>query len=302
VPPSTGTSSITGSSGGSGNGGTDPVTSGVSATSGGSTGATTGVTGSTSGGATGSTGSGGTTSARPVCGNDIVEDGEVCDGALDSGVCSNCTTIDCTPGFGDCNDSYMDGCEESLSDADNCVACGNSCDSGVCYAGGCAMAVFTTLGQWNGNLGGLDGADTKCEAEASSYGKTGTYRAWLHDGIQGPAERFSPSALPYLRPDGQQVAGSFADLSDGMIGVSMSLTLDGAGPIVIPQQICDSGAWSNVNTDTQGGAEDCTDWTNAGNGSGTLGNWNDITTTWTWWCGAECSTLRPLYCMEQPTL
>lgn len=39
--------------------------------------------------------------------------------------------------------------------------------------------VFATAGTWNGNLGGLAGADAKCQTEATSAGLSGTYRAIL---------------------------------------------------------------------------------------------------------------------------
>ena len=39
--------------------------------------------------------------------------------------------------------------------------------------------IFVTEDEWNGSLGGLSGADAKCQIEAEKYSFPGTYKAWL---------------------------------------------------------------------------------------------------------------------------
>ena len=80
--------------------------------------------------------------------------------------------------------------------------------------------VFVTNRAYDGNLGGLMGADDKCQAEAddpASIVPPGTYLAWLSDGFNSPDTRFIKSVGPYILPDGTKVAEDFADLTDGSI-------------------------------------------------------------------------------------
>ena len=81
--------------------------------------------------------------------------------------------------------------------------------------------VFVTNAKFTGkNLGGLTGADSKCQAEAddpASIVPSGTYLAWLSDGTDSPDTRFTKSSHPYMLPDGTKVAEDYSDLTDGSI-------------------------------------------------------------------------------------
>jgi len=60
--------------------------------------------------------------------------------------------------------------------------------------------VFVTSASFKGkNLGGLAGADSKCQAEAddpASIVPSGTYMAWLSDGTDSRNTRFTKSSHP----------------------------------------------------------------------------------------------------------
>jgi hypothetical protein len=80
--------------------------------------------------------------------------------------------------------------------------------------------VFVTSATFSGNLGGLTGADAKCQAEAdgpASVVPSGTYLAWLSNGTDSPDTRFTKSAHPYLLPGGAKIAEDFTDLTSGSI-------------------------------------------------------------------------------------
>jgi len=66
--------------------------------------------------------------------------------------------------------------------------------------------VFVTLSDYTGDLGGLEGADAICEAEADDAGLTGTYKAWLSDTNVGPDTRFTHSTVPSFLLNGYRVA------------------------------------------------------------------------------------------------
>ena len=80
--------------------------------------------------------------------------------------------------------------------------------------------VFVTSTSFSGNIGGVTGADAKCQIEADgqdSIVPTGTYFAWLSDGTQSPDTRFTKSSHPYVLADGTRIADDYADLTDGSI-------------------------------------------------------------------------------------
>jgi hypothetical protein len=92
--------------------------------------------------------------------------------------------------------------------------------AGPAYADHNEKTVFVTSAKFKGNLGGLTGADDKCQAEAdgpASIVLSGTYLAWLSDGFDSPDTRFTKSSHPYMLPDGSKIAEDFTDLTDGSI-------------------------------------------------------------------------------------
>jgi len=113
--------------------------------------------------------------------------------------------------------------------------------AGPAYADDNEKTVFVTGVSFNGNLGGLTGADKICRAEAdgpASIVPPGTYLAWLSDGTDSPDTRFTKTAHPYMMPDGTKIAEDFFDLTDGSIlsaidigptGKSLGLTYYGTG-------------------------------------------------------------------------
>jgi len=80
--------------------------------------------------------------------------------------------------------------------------------------------VFITSAAFNSSLGGLIGADAKCQAEAvapASIVPSGTYMAWLSDGTDSPDTRFTKSSHPYILPNGKKIAENYTDLTDGSL-------------------------------------------------------------------------------------
>ena len=91
--------------------------------------------------------------------------------------------------------------------------------------------VFITKESFKSNLGGLTGADVKCQAEAddpASIVPSGTYLAWLSDGSDSPDTRFTKSSHPYVLPDGTKIAENYTDLTDGSILHALNVDATGA--------------------------------------------------------------------------
>ncbi|SFF45954.1 Myxococcus cysteine-rich repeat-containing protein, partial [Nannocystis exedens] len=230
-----------------------------------------------------------------ACGDEVVNEsaGEVCDHGGPSPTCD----LDCT--FAACNDGVINS------------AAGESCEDGNLAEGdGCSSkckahkVVFATSQGFDGNLGGLVGADMKCQVAAQAAGLPGTYRAWLSDDTGSPVSRFTKSTIPYARRDGVLIANNWADLIDGTL----------AAPINLSELKTPPGADANVcggtsqltftNTIVSGTMftdfTDCQNWTSNAPGFTGGGQWNKADGLWTQFvCQQSCAWKKPIYCFMQ---
>lgn len=127
--------------------------------------------------------------------------------------------------------------------------------------------VFITPTTYNGNLGNVTGADTKCQTAATTAGLSGTYKAWISGTMANtaPATRFTQSTVPYRNVNGPKIADNWADLIDGS-------ALD--APIIMsPTGTLMTGTSSWSNTTTSGTmtssitTSNCNNWANSGGAS-----------------------------------
>ena len=128
-----------------------------------------------------------------VCGNDVREGSEECDG-VDDAACPGQCYINCL-----------------------CPVVGGK-------------KVFITSQTWNGGLGGWQGADAKCQSAADAAGLPGTYMAWISTSTSTPASRFSITADPYVRIDGTVVANSWVELTSGPLQAQIDINEYGGTP------------------------------------------------------------------------
>jgi hypothetical protein len=208
----------------------------------------------------------------------------------------------CNDGFADCNLAPVDGCEVDLnSDPNNCGTCGN-----VCANCPCDNIVFVTSAMYDGNLGGLMGADAICQTHATNAGLNGTFLAWLSDSTGSPSTRFNLSTTPYVRVDGVQVADDWVDLTDGTLDAPINVTELNT---VVPTGTTSCGGggfatvWSNTASNgTSAGALHCDNWSNTAGTQAAWGQANLSDASWTSWCtggGAVCVWVSPIYCFQQ---
>ncbi len=110
--------------------------------------------------------------------------------------------------------------------------------------------VFVTSGTYNGDLGGLAGADSICQSHAAAANLPGTYRAYLSslqaNTLINAGERFA-GASGWIRVDGNPVANSIDQFAGGTLFSAPRLTENGSdvGQTQIPY------AWTGTNA--QGG-------------------------------------------------
>jgi cysteine-rich repeat protein len=264
-----------------------------------------------------------------VCGDGVVQAGvDLCDdGNLeDTDDCtSTCTPAACGDGFvwagmEECDDANMDDADMCLNACTNAI-CGDAviqagveqCDDGNGMAGdGCSdtctaegKLVFASSELYNGNLGGLMGADAKCQALADAANLGGTYMAWISTNMGSPSTRFTQSALPYITVTGVVIANDWADLIDGSLAAPIDVTETG-GLVPVATVGCQGGghqlAWSAT---TPAGAignamQTCQGWTNGAMGQSNWGRATNINAGWTNFCqGNSCAATAALYCFEQ---
>ena len=79
------------------------------------------------------------------------------------------------------------------------------------------LTVFVTSQKYNGNLGGINGADMKCQGLANVSGLDGTFKAWISNGNISPSNYQFGVTIPYQLVDGTTIANSWADLTDGFL-------------------------------------------------------------------------------------
>ena len=162
--------------------------------------------------------------------------------------------------------------------------------------------VFVTSASFDSNLGGLTGADAKCQAEAdgpASIVPTGTYMAWLSDGTNSPNSRFTKSSHPYVLSNGKKVAENYIDLTDGSILNPINL-----GPHGKP--IGYQNYWTGTYPDGTSARVDeydgtCGGWAVAPPAGkyGMVGHSSKKTTSWSKDKGNGCRSTRKLACFQQ---
>jgi hypothetical protein len=201
------------------------------------------------------------------------------------------------------------------SGATSSICCNGVCCDGCCEDGGVCgpCRVFATSGLYNGNLGGLTGADGTCRTHAMAgqlpgAAIIGNYKAWLSDDTGSPSSRFRRSARPYILPGagGAQVADHWTDLTTCESGQCLDHAIDvdeNGVPIPLPPPAT-ADVWSNTTAtgDLHLAAADCSQWATSDAGQfGALGISFETNPQWTL-AGASDPCDSPsshLYCFQQ---
>jgi len=123
--------------------------------------------------------------------------------------------------------------------------------------------IFVTSMAYDGDLGGLQGADQKCQALAdasNSIVPPGEYVALLSTSTVNANSRMPHSIGPVIRPDGTLVAGNFAELF-------RAVSSESAGNLLGPPNIDELGvsvvggyAWTGSSPQGLMRPESCDDW------------------------------------------
>ena len=190
--------------------------------------------------------------------------------------------------------------------------------------------VFMSRGLYNGNLGGLAGADSECNRLAHSEGFSGSWKAWLSNSTLSAKDRVR-DAKYVLAYGGEVVANNKDDLTDGTIGARINVTelsfrsgarvysaVDGNVSNTDFNYISSEGggrqlnnmgvpiarrsyrAWTGTLADGSSASVNCDDWTtNSSSRYGVTGRWPSANGKWTdSSVDRSCSSSRFTYCFE----
>lgn len=154
--------------------------------------------------------------------------------------------------------------------------------------------VFLTSTSYVGNLGGLAGADLKCQQSADKSSLGGVWKAWLSDDTTSATSRMSKTNAFYNRIDKVLVAQGWNDLVDGSLLSPINVTEKNATMNV-------SWVWTNSTATgeiRQATGNSCDNWSANGSG-GSTGDSSRVDTGWSDFGASACYISRPLYCIEQ---
>jgi len=241
--------------------------------------------------ASGQTCSGQACATATACATDgaACDDGDACtqDDTCEGGTCSGTPT--CTTAPANADPTCSSG------------TCGFTCHAGYTNTGtSCVLSqqrIFISSLTYDGDLGGLAGADTKCQAMATAANLPGTYKAWLSDSTTAARDRLTHSAGPYVLVDGTIVAESWAGLVSGTLLHAIDKNENGS---VSTGQVWTSTADDGTAVvDDQGDVNDCDEWNNFNADFAVPGLGSSATSTWTSDELDACTAIYSLYCVEQ---
>ena len=198
-----------------------------------------------------------------------------------------------------CADNKDNDCDGQTDEAtrDGGATCSSDCQcfSGQCFFGRCAHRLFVTRSRYDGDLGGLSGADQKCRAAVSNAGGLqGTWKAILSTNANAAKNRIS-------------LTGRIEDMTGTLISTrsnfwttmhSASITTDATGSNIVTCASC--GVWTGTNTDGTPETEDCLNWRSGSSlRQGSIGDAGDVSDWVEVSSGPQqCSQQFRLYCID----
>ncbi len=159
------------------------------------------------------------------------------------------------------------------------------------------VLVFVTSKRYDGNLGGIEGANKICQHHAESAGLPGEYKAWISSSTeQSPVNSFNKRDQSYILENDTLIAKSWDEFVSGLHLAAIDCDESGKNVGYTTK------VWTG--TSTQGkylGKENCKGWSsNSVEDSGWVGTvYKFWTLEWTAEMTTPCDEGRNLYCVQQ---
>jgi hypothetical protein len=189
-------------------------------------------------------------------------------------------------GGGGCGGADSASSSGSSSSSSSMSAPSASTSSGV------HLSVFFTSSTYEGDLGGLAGADAKCALAAKNAGLLGYYRAWISSG-QGNALGRPGNGAFYTTKGELAFATRPTSTSVPLVGIADEYGQPAKQPF--------EGTWSASDTHGLPTGADCNMWTDASDANeATTGSLQAGAATWGGGgVTASCATVHPLLCFQE---
>ena len=160
--------------------------------------------------------------------------------------------------------------------------------------------VFVTKAGFNGNLGGLTGADQKCQSAATAAGLGGTYAAWMSSSTTNALTRIGDVGPWYLVDGATKVFDSKAAIASGPL-VAIDMYEDKTRVATTIETWVGTDNTGVVYKDNDGAPVTCADWTDGSDtSSGSMGHVQaSLASDWTGGGTGRCDQAASLYCFEQ---
>lgn len=161
-----------------------------------------------------------------------------------------------------------------------------------CAAVNRKRVIFATSQTYDGNLGGIAGADAKCmEAAAASPALAGkTFRAWVSTSSSSPSSSFTTDGS-FVTVGGAKLADTFNNLRSGTLMAKIT-TESGAS--------ISTRTWTGTDENGFNAGADCNGWTDArASTNGARGNTDVLQWYWSVSEVTTCDLQGALYCFEQ---
>ena len=151
---------------------------------------------------------------------------------------------------------------------------------------------FVSSAQYDGNLGGLAGADAKCAALADAAKLPGTFKAFLSTCAVNVKDRFTAGG-GFVRVDGKILVPTTAAFADNQLRNPLWLDEKGVKQVGDPSA---ERVFTGTATDlTAYPNAHCTDWTNGATGTGVVSG-TQWTGPWSTVNSSPCGTTEHIYC------
>jgi hypothetical protein len=163
--------------------------------------------------------------------------------------------------------------------------------------GATTSRVFTTSTTYNGNLGGLSGADSKCQARADAASLGGVWKAWVSITGTGTAVRFTHATGLYRRLDEVIIALNWTDLTDGGLSAQPHRTELGTTLVTADR------TWTGTDSSGSPTGSNCSNFlTSIGSPFQFEATGQPVVVTASWSNTAQrgCDEPLRLYCFEDP--
>lgn len=152
--------------------------------------------------------------------------------------------------------------------------------------------IFATSSEYDGDLGGLSGADSKCALVAIAGSLSGTFQAWISNDSTNAIDRITGNG-PWHLTDGTLLFNNKAGLT---LTPMSNINKDENG-----QNVTGNGyVWTGTDAGGTSNADNCTNWTdNSLTASGLVGFVGVNTNGWTEYISQPCNVSTHLYCLQE---